>query len=541
CDTIIEPRLSIQWFVKTKTLARAAINKVKEGATKIIPLREEQRFFLWMENIHDWCISRQLWWGHRIPVWYCENCKAEICPEPEIEQLDVCPKCGDSKVYQDPDVLDTWFSSALWSFSTLGWPDVESSDYKRFFPTNMRETGYDILFFWVAREMMMGIELTDEVPFYNVYLHGLIRDEKGKKISKSMENVDEYDPLIIIKDYGADSLRYVLISNSVPGLDTNFDLKNIDVAHKYCNKIWQASRYVLSNINLDDKIYPINEIDRTKLTFSDKWILSRLNSVIREIQVHMDNYDYLQMTRVLKSFFWGEFCDWYIEMSKLYLYDEEYPDKYIQKAILVHILETFYRLLHPVMPFLTEKLWQILPNTIKEIPTIMYASWPQADETFITLKLEQGFLLMVDFVREIRRIKHDFEIPLKTLVPLQIETKDKELLDICKIELNKMAFIDQKKFIIEDKIEPPPQSARLVVSGIPAFIPLSGMIDFEKERARIQSSLEKVKIEKSKLEKKLQGQFSERAPQELVERERERLNELNIKVSHFEEQLEILK
>ena len=540
CHTIIEPRISIQWFVNTTPLAKVAMEKVREGVTKIIPEREEKRFFLWMENIHDWCISRQLWWGHRIPVWYCDNCEAEICPKPDIDQVETCPKCGSSKVHQDPDVLDTWFSSALWPFSTLGWPNVNHPDYKRFFPTDTRETGYDILFFWVAREMMMSLELTGQVPYHLVYLHGLIRDEKGRKISKSMENIAQYDPLIIIEDFGADSLRYVLISNSVPGLDTNLDPKNIDVAHKYCNKIWQASRYVLSNINSEDKILPIEDIDENQLKFPDKWILSRLNSVIQEVQNHMDNYDYLQMTRELKSFFWGEFCDWYIEMSKGFLYDDEYSNKYIQKSILIEVLDTFYRLLHPVMPFITEKLWQTLPNTTKKVLTIMYSKWPEVNSKYIAPKLEESFRLMSDFVREVRRVKHDFGIPLKTMVPLQIETDDKELFEICKNQLVKMAFINEEKFLIGKKINPPPQSARIVIGGTPAFIPLSGMIDIEKEKIRIQTSLEKVREDKLKLEKKLKSPFSERAPEELVQREWQRLEELQIQIEQFEEQMKIL-
>jgi len=542
CHTIVEPRLSIQWFVNTKTLANAAMEKVRGGKTKIIPYREEQRFFQWMENIHDWCISRQLWWGHRIPVWYCKDCQAEICPKPDVEEVASCPKCGSSEVYQDEDVLDTWFSSALWPFSTLGWPNEQNPDFIRFFPTDTRETGYDILFFWVAREMMMSIELTGQVPYHMVYLHGLIRDEKGKKISKSMENVDEYDPLLIIEKEGADSLRYVLISNSVPGLDTNLDPKNIDVAHKYCNKIWQASRYVLNNISSDEIIPKIEELDLDKLQFPDKWILSRLNSLIQIVQEHMDNYDYLQMTREIKSFFWSEFCDWYIEMSKNFLYDEEYEEKYIQKSILLHVLDSFFRLTHPVMPFITERLWQALPKNLKNVPTIMYAPWPKVNKSFINSKVEESFLIMEEFVREIRRVKHDFDIPLKTLVPLYIETdKDRELFELSKKELIKMAHINEEDFKIEPKITPPSQAARIVLRGIPAFIPLKGMIDFDKQKARVRSFLEKTITKIRSIEKKLKSPFSERAPKDLVEREKQKLSDLKIKVEQLEDQLKILE
>ncbi|TES94740.1 MAG: valine--tRNA ligase [Promethearchaeota archaeon] len=542
CHSTIEPRVSVQWFVKTKPLAEPAMEKVRNGETIIIPEREQRRFFQWMENIHDWCISRQLWWGHRIPVWYCDDCDEEICPEPDVETVSTCPKCSSSSVHQDEDVLDTWFSSGLWPFSTLGWPNTEHPDYMRFYPTDTRETGYDILFFWVAKEMMLGIELTGQTPYHTVYLHGMIRDEKGRKISKSMENIDQYDPLVIIKDYGADSLRYVMISNSVPGLDTNYDPKNIEVAHKYCNKIWQASRYVLTNIASDEIVPKIEEIDLSKLKFPDKWILSRLNSLIKDVQSYMDNYDYLRMTREIKSFFWSEFCDWYIEMSKIFLYDENYSDKHVQKAILLHVLETFYKLLHPVMPFITEKLWQSLPDNLKTTPTIMYAPWPTAQESFIDPTIEDSFLLMADLVREVRWVKHDFGIPLKTLVPLQISIETevhRELFKLCRNELVKMAFIDENKFIIDKNLVPPPHAARIVLRGIPAFVPLSES-DIEKHKARIHTSLEKAKNEAVKIEKKLQSQFSERAPKELVEKERKNLEELRIKIEQLEDQLKLL-
>jgi len=541
CHTTIEPRISLQWFVKTKPLAEVAMKKVKERDIKIIPEREEPRFFQWMENIHDWCISRQLWWGHRIPVWYCNECKAEICPEPNVEVVKTCPKCNSSKVHQDEDVLDTWFSSGLWPFSTLGWPNIEHPDYKRFFPTDTRETGYDILFFWVAREIMLGLELTGKVPYHTVYLHGLIRDEKGKKISKSMEDVDQYDPLVIIKDFGADSLRYVLISNAVPGLDTNLDPRNLDAAHKFCNKIWQASRFVLSNISEHEEIPRFNTLDSNLLKFADKWIISRLNSLIQEVQMHIDNYEYLQMVRKIKTFFWNEFCDWYIEMSKIYLYDEEYIDKFIHKSVLLHVLENFYRLMHPIIPFITEKLWQALPDNLKDIPTIMYAQWLNADKNFINLTIEDSFNIIADFIREIRRVKHEFGIPLKKTVPLHIETENTQIFELAQFEFINMAFIDDNKFIIKKDITPPPQSIRIVLHGIPAFIPLSGMIDIEKQKSRIRNVLDKSNAEFKKIEKKLQSEFATKAPKDLVDSERQKLEALRVKIDQFKDQIETLK
>ncbi|WP_457559036.1 valine--tRNA ligase [Candidatus Harpocratesius sp.] len=540
CHTAIEPRVSIQWFVKTKPLAEAAMNAVKSGETTILPEREEQRFYHWMSNIRDWCISRQLWWGHRIPIWYCQDCEAEICPEPHINKVEKCPKCGSNKIVQEEDVLDTWFSSALWSFSTLGWPNVESADYLRFYPTDMRETGYDILFFWVAREMMMGIELTGKAPFKHVYLHGLIRNEKGQKISKSMENVEQYDPLNIIEHYGADSLRYTLLSNCTPGLDQNLDLRNVEAAHRFCNKIWQATRYVLGNIDENESIIPIAKINYNQLELPDKWILSRLNRLIRQVNTYMEKYDYLRMTRELKNFFWSDFCDWYLECSKLYLYDKDYLHKEIQKAVLIHVLETFFRLLHPSMPFLTEKLWQALPKYLKNSPAIIIASWPKPDEKLISSEIEKDFTLISEFIREIRHIKHNFNIPSNKSIPMIIKTENSKIFTLWKRELVQLAGLDEKKIQMEQNIKQPKQSARIILHGITAFLPLAGMIDLEKEKSRIQKNLEKVQNMITKINKKLQGSFAERAPKELVLQEREKLKEYLEKKEQLELQLDFL-
>jgi valyl-tRNA synthetase len=543
CDTTIEPMVSIQWFVKTKPLAEAAIAKVKEGETLILPKREENRFYYWMSNIHDWCISRQLWWGHRIPVWFCQekNCGEQICPAPDIDEVLECPKCHSSKVTQDEDVLDTWFSSGLWPYSTLGWPNTDSPDYQRFYPTDTRETGYDILFFWVARELMMGIELTGQVPYKTVYLHGLIRDNKGKKISKSMENVEQYDPLLIIDKLGADSLRYVLISNSVPGLDTNLDPRNLEAAHRFCNKIWQASRYVLSNITEEDQLKPIGELDPTLFQFSDRWILSRLNHVIQDVTAYMEAYDYLKAARELKNFFWGEFCDWYIEMSKIHLYNEAHTEKYVQQSVLLHVLDSFYRLIHPIMPFITEKLWQALPEYLKKGPSIMVAKWPQVTPEFLDTDVEHSFQVISEYVREIRRVKHDFGIPLKSLVPIQIELgASANVFEVGQIEFQAMANIDPDQLVISKKIKVPDQAAHIVLHGITAYIPLHGIIDLEAEKARMQKKIAKVEKQIEKISKKLSGDFSQRAPKELVDKEKEKLTDAEHKKAQMNDQLKMI-
>ncbi len=541
CHTVIEPRVSIQWFVKTKPLAEAAMERVRKKETIIVPKREEKRFFQWMENIHDWCISRQLWWGHRIPIWYCGACSEEICPLPDVEDPKKCPKCGSSNLTQENDVLDTWFSSGLWPFSTLGWPDTDTPDYKRFFPTNTRETGYDILFFWVAREMMLGIELTGKVPYSNVYLHGLIRDEGGRKISKSMEDVDKYDPLHIIEEHGTDSLRYVLISNSIPGLDTNLDPRQLEAAHHYCNKIWQSTRFVKSFFHETDVLPAFQEIDKELLQYPDRWILSRLNLLVKSVTEYMNNYDYLKASREIKTFYWNEFCDWYIEISKIRLYGEEESAKIIPKIILLHVIDTCLRLLHPIIPFITEKLWQNLPNDIKEVPALIVAKWPVSNNTYIDREMEQEFQFAIDIVREIRRIRAAFNVVPSKKIPLHIEIGENfAIFEKTRKEIISLAKIDPEKIITSSDLEKPKRAARVVMHGLFAYIPLEGIIDLEKEKVKVEKRLNKIKKQIKQISTKLDGPFSQKAPAPIVEREKDNLVVLQGKKSQLEEQLKIL-
>ncbi|MFX0087460.1 MAG: valine--tRNA ligase, partial [Candidatus Hodarchaeota archaeon] len=542
CHTLIEPRVSIQWFVKTKPLAEAAMEKVRQKKTVIIPYREERRFFDWMENIHDWCISRQLWWGHRIPIWYCDECSKEICPQPNIDDLKKCPNCGSINIIQEEDVLDTWFSSGLWPFSTLGWPDIENPDYKRFYPTTTRETGYDILFFWVAREMMLGIELTGEVPYKTVYLHGLIRNEKGRKISKSMENVDQYDPLNIIEEQGADSLRYVLISNSIPGMDTNLDPRQIESAHHFLNKIWQSTRFVLSNTKEGERLPSIEDLKKNELEYADRWILSRLNILVKKVTESMDNYDYLKASREIKNFYWNEFCDWYIEISKIKLYGVSEKKAIIPKVVLLHILNTSFKLLHPFVPFITEKLWQNLPESIKKEPALIISKWPDSITKFIDEELEEEFQFAIDFIHEVRRIRSIFNVGLSKKVPLLIKKGDKtSILEKTKAELITLAKIDPKNILFSSDIQQPKRAARVVIQGITAYIPLEKIIDIDKEHNRVENQLKKLDIDINQVSKKLEGPFAKRAPAELVEKERVKLLELKARKTQLEDQLEILK
>jgi valyl-tRNA synthetase len=539
CKTIIEPLISTQWFVRTKEIADAAIDAVRSGATTILPSREEDRYFNWMSNIRDWCISRQLWWGHRIPVWYCSK-GHEIC---EMEDPSVCPQCGDKNLKQDEDVLDTWFSSGLWPFSTLGWPNTDHPDFKRFYPTDMRETGYDILFFWVAREMMLGNELTKQTPYRNVYLHGLVRNESGKKISKSMENIDEYDPLNIINKWGADSLRYTLISNAIAGKDINLNPKNVEGAHHFCNKIWQSTKYVLGHLK-EGEIIPRIDTNYPKNLFkqADLWILSRLNRLIKTTTDNYQKSNFSAMARDIYGFYWDEFCDWYIESTKNRLYEEEEQDKLTPKAILLHILEVSYRLLHPIIPYLTENLWQVLPSNIRDGKALIVAKYPIAEEAFINQQIEEEFELTIKIIRGIRSISKDFNIKPGTKVPVEIVTET--MLGAIKegtANIIRLANVDPEKYKIHTKFDMPTHAGRLILSGATVYVPLEGLIDLKVEAERVKKQLQEIENYTLKIEKKLSGQFAARAPPELVEQEKAKLEESRARTNQLKEQLAILQ
>jgi valyl-tRNA synthetase len=538
CHTIIEPKISTQWFVRTQTLAQKAMMNVMKEETVMFPEREEKRFYRWMEKIRDWCISRQLWWGHRIPVWYCSN-GHKIC---EMEDPTECPECKDKNIIQDEDVLDTWFSSGLWPFSTLGWPNEDASDYKRFFPTDMRETGYDILFFWVAREMMLSNELTGQKPYSDVYFHGIIRNEKGKKISKSMTDVAQYDPKLIIKEFGADALRYTLISNCIPGKDINLNPKNVESARKFCNKIWQSTKYVLGNLEDMDSIPKFSPEMSELLTQGDKWILSRLNRLIQKTNKSIESYDYLNYARDFHSFYWNEFCDWYIEMTKIRLYDEQEEHKKVPKSILLHILDTCFRLLHPIMPYITEKLWQQLPKQIREVPALIVANWPQVNEHLIIGEIESNFNIIIEFIRGIRRTRTNFNITPGLKVPLKIVTEKKvEMFSNYKKEIVDLAKIDPEKIEILTNLEAVKFAGRVVAEDTVAYIPLDGLIDIAEEKEKFTKQKTKAEKMVEKIKKKLNSAFAERAAPELVEDERQKLIGYEDKVNALNENIKILE
>lgn len=414
----------------------------------------------------------------------------------------------------------------------------------RYYPTDMRETGYDILFFWVAREIMLGVELTGKSPFKTVYLHGMVRNEKGKKISKSMENIQDYDPLNIIREYGADSLRYTLISNSVPGLDINLDPRQLEAARRFCNKIWQSTRFILSNLGNTSEL-PRFEYSKyvSSFTLTDSWILSRLHSLIKQVTGWMENYDYLKVAREIKNFYWNEFCDWYLEISKIRLYSEEdKSDKIVPKLILLHVLDTSLRLLHPIIPYITEHLWQLLPDSVKEVPALIVAKYPETKESLIEIQVEQDFKLVIDIIRKIRRVRKDFNVKLGDNVPLILDAGDKgKILEKNRAEILLLGKVNSDKFIISSNTEIPDKSARFVENGIKGYIPLEGLIDLDAVRQRIEKQLDKVNKQIDQLSNKLKGEFAKRAKPEIVQKERNKLQLLQQTRKQLEEQLSIIK
>ncbi len=538
CDTVIEPRISTQWFVRTKPLAEKAIAAVKQGEMRIIPQRFEKVFFHWMENIRDWCISRQLWWGHRIPVWYCDDCGHQWSA---IEDPATCPKCGSARIHQDEDVLDTWFSSGLWPFSTLGWPDTEAPDFQRFFPTDMRETGYDILFFWVARETMLSLALTGRVPYPVVYLHGLIRNEKGQKISKSMPDAWRYDPLYIIEEYGTDALRYTLVTSATPGNDINLDQRRLVGARNFANKLWQVGRFILMNLEEGEAAPRLEEVDEAALLLEDRWILSRLHHLTEAVTALIEAYQYGEAGRRIRDFLWDEFCDWYVEATKIRLYDEA-ADKRTPRAVLLHVFERALRLLHPYMPFVTEALWQALPAEAKEGEALIVARWPQADPARYDEAAEAGMALLMEIVRGIRNVRAEYNVQAGKRIPATIAAgKALTLLEARRPLFVFLARLDETALQIVPESEKLPQAATIVVGEVVIYLPLAGMIDLEAERARLRKKLAGVEKRIAAGRARLDGPFAQKAPAHVVEAERRRLAEMESEAAQLRENLAALE
>ncbi len=533
CHTAIEPYLSSQWFVKIKPLAEPAISKVKDGEITFTPKRWEKVYFDWMENIRDWCISRQIWWGHRIPVWYCKDCGTYSA---SIDDLQVCPKCGSTNIAQEEDVLDTWFSSALWPFSTLGWPDkTEDLDY--FYPTSLLVTGFDIIFFWVARMIMMGLKFMGDVPFRKVFVNPLVGDEEGKKMSKTKGNV--VDPLIIIDKYGADALRFTLASLTTDVNYIKLSETKIEGARNFANKIWNASRFILSNFeDFSPYEYDLSDFD---LTIADRWILSRVNKVINEVTEELERFSYSEAALTLYDFFWREFCDWYIEISKVDLYGDDDKARNKTRKILHLVLDASLKLLHPFMPFITEEIWQRMPH---RGTSIMVSEWPVVDESLFDDTSEASMTKIQDIIRVIRNLKAEMNISIQKRTDIIINViSDREAVKLISdalpyLELAKVGKVD----IVYKSGERPKLSSIGVTQDAEIYMPLEGLIDIEKERARLSKDLVKVDKELERTKRKLDNpNFINKAKKEVVEKERKIYEELSEKKKRIEGILEFLK
>lgn len=522
---VVEPYLSTQWFVKMGPLAEEAIRRQKEDqAVAFVPDRFEKIYLHWIENIRDWCISRQLWWGHRIPAWYCTD-----CGEMTVSRVDIhaCPKCESEKLEQDTDVLDTWFSSALWPFSTLGWPE-QTEDMKHFYPTDVLVTGYDIIFFWVARMIFTAHEFTDQNPFKNVLITGLVRDAEGRKMSKSLGN--GVDPMEVIDQYGADAMRFMLATGNTPGNDQRFRWERVEAARNFANKIWNASRFALMNL----EGFTIEDIDLSgPLGTTDKWILTRLNETIQEVTRLLEQFEFGEAGRTLYNFIWDDLCDWYIEMAKPHLYGEDAAAKKTTQSVLSHVLEQTLRLLHPFMPFITEEIWQHLPH---QGTSITVAEWPKVnDELHFPDSVKQMGLLM-EVIRNVRNIRAEMNVPLSKKIELMIKPASQEVQHLLQQgEEYIRRFCNPEKLEISLALTTPDKVVSAVVTGAEIYLPLAGLIDLDKEIARLEKEAENLQKEVERVEKKLSNQgFLAKAPEQVVEEER-------AKGRDYQEKLEAVK
>ncbi len=533
CDTVIEPLVSKQWFVKMGPLAEPAIEAVKKGDIKFIPERFSKVYLNWMENIKDWCISRQLWWGHRIPVWYCQDCDEVIVSRQEPQS---CPNCGGHNLKQDEDVLDTWFSSALWPFSTMGWPE-KTEDLQFFYPTDVLVTGRDIIFFWVARMIFMGLEFMDQPPFHDVYVHGLIRDAQGRKMSKSLGN--GIDPLEVIEKYGADALRFTLITGNTPGNDMRFREEKLEASRNFANKIWNAARFILMNVK--DFSYDLTEQDELKMNMADKWMLSRTNQVIKEVDQALSRYSFGEMSKTLYDFIWNEYCDWYIEILKERLYqDKDAIAKKTAQYMGIRILRDILKLLHPVMPMITEEIWQKLANYEQ---SIMITSWPEYDEQGIDKTAEAKMKLVMNVIKSVRNIRNEMKVePGRRIRAFFLaDGEQQKILEEGKSYIKNLARIEDINIKTELKKRPQPASTA-IVDGIEVILPLTGMLDLQKELTRLKKEIENVDYEIERARGKLANKgFVNNAPQSLVEGEKEKLEDYQDKKEKLLDRIEQLE
>lgn len=525
----VEPRLSTQWFVKMKPLADKVLENQKgEGRVNFVPDRFEGTLERWMENVHDWVISRQLWWGHRIPAWYNkqtgEMYVGEEAPE-DIENWE-----------QDQDVLDTWFSSALWPFSTLGWPDEDSADFKRYFPTNALVTGYDIIFFWVSRMIFQSLHFTGERPFDNVVLHGLIRDEQGRKMSKSLGN--GIDPMDVIDKYGADALRWFLLNGTAPGQDTRFSYTKMDAAWNFINKLWNASRFVIMNLPEDAK--PAQKPDTSKFDLADAWIFDRLNHTVKETNRLFDEFQFGEAGREMYNFIWNDFCDWYIEISKVALYGDDAELKARKQANLTWILDQILRLIHPIMPFVTEKLWLSMPHEGK---SIMTAAYPEAHAEFDNAKADEDMAFLIEIIKAVRNIRMEVNAPMSSAIDILIQLDDEKNEAILRDNMEYVEnFLHPKKLEISGKINAPKLAKTAVIAGAQIFVPLSELVDLDEEIAKMGKEEARLEAEVDRASKKLANKgFVDHAPAAVVEKEKGKLAEYESQLAGVRDRIKELK
>ena len=523
CGTALEPLASRQWYVKMEPLAKAAIEAVESGEIKFIPDRFSKIYLNWMYNIRDWCISRQLWWGHQIPAWYCDACgHINVSREDPTK----CEKCGCTKLTRDEDVLDTWFSSGLWPFSTLGWPDLNSEDLKYWYPTTDMVTGYDIIFFWVARMVVSGMEQMKKEPFKTVFIHGLVRDDKGRKMSKSLGN--GIDPLEMAEKYGADALRFNLITGNSPGNDMRFYVEKCEAMRNFANKIWNASRYVLMNLTVEETGLP----DVTDLEIEDKWVLSKLNTLIKEVTENMDAYELGVASAKVYDFIWDTYCDWYIELTKARLYGEDEKSKLAAQKVLVYVLDQFLRLLHPFMPFITEEIWQAIPH---EGRFLMLADWPKYDEN-LNFSVEAAHMESVmNAIRSIRNRRAEMNVPPSKKSTLYVVSDKGEIFRQGTGFICRLAYADQV-IICDADPEGHENMVCVVTNDAKLYIPLEELIDFEKELARIEKEKANCLKQIAMFEGKLSNEaFVSRAPEKVVAEQREKLEKNRALLAQLEE------
>ncbi|SMP41260.1 valine--tRNA ligase [Anoxynatronum buryatiense] len=525
CHTAVEPLTSEQWFVRMEPLAKPAIEAVRDGSIKFVPERFDKTYFHWLENIRDWCISRQLWWGHRIPAYYCDDCQ-EITVARQAPSA--CSKCNSTNLRQDEDALDTWFSSALWTFSTLGWPE-QTPELKYFHPTDVLVTGYDIIFFWVVRMVFSSLEFMEEIPFKHVLIHGLVRDAQGRKMSKSLGN--GVDPLQVIDEFGADALRYTLIQGNSPGSDMRFSQEKLEAARNFANKLWNATRFVL--MNLEEEV-PTMETLADSLALEDEWILSRLERTRQEVTANLDKFELGLALQKIYDFTWNEYCDWYIEMTKTRLYGDNVDARKTAQGVLTEVLKGILRLLHPFMPFITEEIWQTLPNTTS---SVMVAPWPEAREEALKPQMETRMEHLMTAIRNIRNIRAEMNVPHSVKAALQVVAQTEESRSIITMGtpyLKSLAGIGEVSFLA-DETDVPNLAVSTIIPGAQLYIPLAELIDLDKEIQRLEKEKEKALSEIKRVEGKLANEgFMKKAPEKLVEEEK-------AKKAGFEEMLVTLE